>query len=567
MDSLSYTLSLIEPLPSRPQPLPRLAPQLLDRASFDVARKKKFPWRVRTSLQRTLQEQVTEILRRHHRRLRDNGIRNAAALVMDVQSGCALAYVGNVTAASRIDGAEGQDVDIITAPRSTGSVLKPLLYAALLDAGCILPGSLIPDVPISIGGYMPRNFDRSYEGAVPASMALARSLNVPAVKMVQLYGIPRFCSLLRSLAMTTLTRPPDDYGISVILGGVEGSLWELTGIYAGLARTVNQFHDERIPEGDLGHAFFAPSYLALPGPDRSKTISRSPLSAGACWAALEAMKEVARPGEEAAWKDFVSSTRIAWKTGTSFGFRDGWAIGCTPHFAVGVWVGNATGEGRPGLVGIETAAPILFEIYDLLPERQWFETPELDLRRIAVCKKSGYRLGPACATADTVLAPAAGLHAGPCPYHQIIHLDAAGRFRVSSECESTDRMRHVSWFVLPATLESYYRRRHSDYIPLPSIRSGCTGSPEQHAMGLIYPNPNAAIYIPREIDGSTGRAVFQATHRDPAAVIYWHLDDNYLGSTTRIHEIAVNPDSGSHRLVLVDSKGERLERIVSVVPR
>jgi penicillin-binding protein 1C len=566
LDSLSLALARAEPLPGAPRPLPDRAPHLCDRIVINIPRNGATArqFRVRTTISGPLQDLAREIVNRHGRAAAGNGIRHFGAVVLDVEKGAAFVYVGNVPCGDSGTAADGCRVDMITARRSTGSVLKPLLYAAMLDAGELLPGTLIPDIPTSIGGYTPQNFNRGYAGAVPAATALARSLNVPAVRMLVTHGVGRFHRSLTKVGMTTLFRPADEYGISLILGGAEGTLWELTGIYAGMARCVNDFGTPALP---ARNPFFPPFFSAEAGLCRgAKAAGESPLSAAACWLALQAMEEVARPGEESAWREFSSSKRIAWKTGTSFGFRDAWAIGCTPQYAIGVWAGNASGEGRPGLIGIEVAAPVLFDILNILPQGGGgFPKPEAELCRIAVCRQSGFRAGSWCPETDTAPAPIKGLETGACPFHQLVHLDKTGRGRVSSLCADIASMTHRPYFVLPPEIETYYRRGHADYLPLPPLAAGCADAGGIAAMGLIYPHSDAAIFIPRERDGTRGAAVLEAAHRDANATIHWHLDETYIGSTSDIHQMGVAPAAGAHILVLVDNEGRRLEKKLTVI--
>jgi penicillin-binding protein 1C len=567
MDSLGLAASVAEPLVGQPLRLPDYAPHLLERAYAASRRSKAADYRIKSTIDCALQERVIDIVKRRHAALAAGGIHNMAALVLSVNSGEARAYVGNAGLEDTARGRYGNDVDVITAPRSTGSVLKPLLYAGMLDAGALLPTTLIPDIPTSIGGFSPQNFCRSYEGAVPARTALARSLNIPAVRMVQRFGVGRFYDLLVKLGMTTINRPADDYGISVILGGVEGRLWDLCGIYASIARKVNEYHGHPLDKGPP--CFSPPSYVSDPSAGNKRGfLPDDPLSASACWCALCAMVEVVRPGEEATWREFSSTRRIAWKTGTSFGFRDGWAIGCTPEHIVGVWVGNASGEGRPELIGIESAAPVLFDIFNILPRGGWFLKPEAELRSVRVCKQSGFIAGPFCPEASTINAPEAGLRSAPCPYHRMIHLDKSGSWRVSDDCEPVAEMLHKPWFVLPPTMEYYYRQHHADYAPLPPLRTGCAKDLEHATMGLLYPHSgDAALYLPRGTDGKRGNSVFEATLKNPAGVIHWHIDDEYIGTTTGIHQLSVSPAPGKHVLVLVNDQGERLERTFTVLDK
>jgi len=576
IDRLTCSLAKAEPLPSAPHPLPMLAPHLLGRVrqerdalTEEIKRTGRSSGptqtvysRVSTSLDGTLQERVTEIVRRHHLYLAGNGIHNAAALVLDVNTGEALAYVGNIPDFTDHD--HGNFVDVVTSSRSTGSILKPLLYAAMLDSGELLPRELVPDIPTRIGSFMPENYNKTYEGAVSADKALARSRNVPAVRMLYAYGVDRFYNVLKDLGMTTLHRPASGYGLTLILGGAEGTLWDITGIYAGMARTVNSFFGD--PPG-RGSPFFRPGYTLGYEPD-SDGRGNFVIGPAACWLTLQAMLEVSRPEEESSWRSFASSHRIAWKTGTSYGLRDGWAVGVTPRYAVGVWVGNADGEGRPGLTGIATAAPILFEIFGILDYQDWFGTPESDMVEIEVCSHSGYRAGPYCEDTERMFVPLAGLRSRSCPYCRLVQCDAERKWRVHGSCERISAVHPVSWFVLPPALEWFYRSGHADYRPLPPYRSDCAESAadaEDASVSLIYPRKNGEIYVPVELDGSRGRTVFEAVHRNPALRIYWHLDDEYLGSTVDIHQMALRPEPGFHTITLVDENGERVRQAFRVL--
>ena len=348
-----------------PVSLPQLAPHLLQRFKGDAKANKNLPSKLKTTIDINLQKNVIDILNQHHNVLKGNGINNACALVLDVETGNVLAYVGNIYNPSNPE--LESDVDVIKAPRSPGSALKPILYAAMFSDGMILPNSLVPDIPTQIGGYAPQNFDLSYDGAVPASQALSRSLNIPAVKLLQQYKYQRFYDLLKQLGITTLNRPADNYGLSLIFGGSEVTMWDLAGIYAGMARTLN--HQKKNNGLALKEDFHPPNYFVNNKPV-NKTASDdviNSLDATSIWFAFQAMEEVMRPGEEGLWQEFSSSQQIAWKTGTSFGFRDAWAIGITPKYVVAVWTGNTDGEGRAGLIGVQTSAPIMFDIFRELP--------------------------------------------------------------------------------------------------------------------------------------------------------------------------------------------------------
>ncbi len=568
IDSTACELAKLEPLPDDPKPLPRLAPHLLERFKREATPGDYT--RAQTTIDRNLQNMVSQIVEQHHRFLKGNGINNACALVLEVETGKTLAYVGN---AYHPENPELQShVDIITSARSPGSALKPLLYAGMLTDGLLLPHALVPDIPTQIGGYTPQNFDRDYDGAVPASVALSRSLNVPAVRMLRNYKYPRFYDLLKKTGITTLIKPADHYGLSLILGGCEVTPWDLAGVYAGVARALN--HAGRNKGKVLAKDFHPPYYLSANSQPQNPSAARpnkqstlnfiDPIAA---WYMFQAMEEVMRPGEEGLWKQFSSSQRVAWKTGTSFGFRDAWAIGVTPRYVIAVWTGNGNGEGRPGLIGVQAAAPVMFDIVRALPSCPWFAEPGSSYANIAVCHQSGFRANTNCSDVDTIKASPNSTNAMLCPYHTIVHLDATRQYRVTGNCTAPSAMVQKSWLVLPPVMEWYYKRKHFDYRPLPPYLPGCTAPGSYNSMDLIYPEPYAQIYVPRELSGEKGRTVFTAAHQKPDAKVFWHLDDTYIGTTVHFHQMALDPGPGKHFLTIVDEAGERITRQFEILEK
>lgn len=565
IDQTTANLSKSEPIPTQPLPLPQYAPHLLNRFKEERKALQISSTKLSSTLNYNLQLKVNEILKRYNNRYKANGINNIAALVLDVKTANVISYVGNNYQPENKE--LESHVDMIKAPRSPGSTLKPLLYASMLSDGMLLPHALVPDIPTQIAGYTPQNYDLGYDGAIAADKALSRSLNIPAVKMLQQYKYERFYDQLKKLKFSTLNQPADHYGLSLILGGNEVTMWDLAKSYMGMARTLNHFNEY---QGKYNpHDYDAPSYIKKPKPelDKGEIEPNSVLDHGAIWATFNAMEEVMRPGDEGLWEQFSSSQRVAWKTGTSFGFRDAWAIGLTPDYVICIWVGNADGEGRPGLVGIEAAAPVLFDIFRLLPNSKWFQTPNTKLKKIVVCKQSGFKAGDNCPEKRIDQVPFAGERTRICPYHQLVHLDASGQFRITDKCESPAQMQHVKWFVLPPAMEYYYKIKNSDYKPLPPFKPGCSDAGSQLAMDMIYPKNNAVVYIPVELDGTRGKVIFNVAHRNPRSKIYWHIDQNFMGTTQSFHQMAVNPTPGKHTLTLVDENGERLVQVFTILDR
>lgn len=558
MDYTSLELAKAEPLPNGPSDLPQRADHFLNYISGKGATGKV----TQSSIDGFLQSRVTRVLNAHHELLKTDGIHNAAVLVLDVKKNKVIAYHGNVPMAGNEHAAF---VDIIQAPRSTGSLLKPILYASLLDEGMILPKTLIPDVPTFYADFAPKNFTRKYDGVVHADMAISRSLNVPAVNMLKQYGYPRFHQKLRNLGITTLTQPADHYGLAMILGGSDGTLWDMANIYAGMSRTLSGFQENRSSYNTTNFDF---ADYAIGEEDRGFLEDLSMLKASSIWFTFQAMLEVYRPDEDASWKMYSSARKVAWKTGTSFGYRDGWAIGVTPEYVVGVWVGNADGEGRPGLTGIKTAAPLMFDVFDLLPETSWFLPPRSELVMAAVDRQSGHLASPYSSQVDTVFIPKVGLRTAASPYHKRVHLDQSGEFRVNAACYPLNEMVSKNWFVLPPKEAYYFRKKNPTYQELPPLMDGCADEGLSIVvMDMIYPEPDAILYIPIQQDGTKGQLVFEATHRKLDAELHWHLDDTYLGSTSSQHAMGLQPTPGNHVIRIIDPEGNELIRNFKVLSK
>ena len=533
IDSSTYELAISEPLPDEPHALPHIAPYLVSR--FYQERNGEYS---RSTINKGIQTQVEDLAERWSNEFGRSDIRNLAILVIDIPSNQVVAYCGNVHF-DRKQG--GNQVDVIQAPRSTGSILKPFLYYAMLQEGSLLPDMLLPDVPVNINGFTPQNFSMQFEGAVPASEALARSLNIPAVTMLQRYGVPKFHSFLQQIGLKTINRSSSHYGLSLILGGAEATLWDVTNAYAMMGRSLLQ-----LPQRSCS--------LLLP--TSRITESTDPFQPGAVWETFDALKEVNRP-EEIDWKSIPSMQTIAWKTGTSYGFRDAWAVGVTPRYAVGVWVGNATGEGKPGLVGAQTAGPVLFDIFNLLPSSSWFTRPAGIFVEAEVCRKSGHLKGRFCDETDTLLVLPAGLRTEACPYHHLVTLSADESQRIYENCANTEPTLRKSWFTLPPVWEWYYKQHHPEYKPLPPFKAGC-GEDTFQPMQFIYPPMNARIKLPKQLDGSKGFLTVELAHNNPNATVFWHLDETYQAQTQDFHKISLQPAAGKHSLTAVDGEGNTI---------
>lgn len=535
-----FDLAIMESLPDKPKRLPQKALHYLMQAKQKGFEGK----RVHSSINIDMQTKLERIVGIHSNMLSQNGVHNAAAIILDAKTGDVLSYVANSSNQKK----HQKDVDMIMASRSTGSILKPFLYAEMLQEGSLAPNTLLFDVPTRIGGYAPKNYHENYQGMVPAKDALARSLNIPAVLMLQQFGIARFKSTLTNHGLTTFNRPAGHYGLSLILGGGEAKLFELCHVYQYWVKQLHENGANTIHKFDHIH---------------SVPPQRTQLDPASIYLAFEAMAEVNRPEEEANWLEFEDGRKVAWKTGTSFGFRDAWAIGVTPEYIVGVWTGNADGEGRPGLTGTQASAPILFQAFNMLPRTGWFEKPNAHLHSYKLCEQSGYRMSDNCERGIPTLTPKNGTLIPSCPFHKVVHLDEKSEKRVVGSCYPPYKMKHSKWFVLPPLAEKFYQSRQPGYEELPEWLPIC--QPEQDVvMQFIYPQVNGEIMIPRLPNGKRGKVVFEVAHQNDNALVYWHLNNMFLGTTKGIHQKILVPPTGEQTLMVVDEFGNSIRRKIKV---
>ncbi len=525
ISDLEYETAIAEPLPEKPKPLPQMTPHYMAYLNAQGLKGQ----RIESDIDRNIQAGVNTIVSRHFDRNVNKGIANLAVLVLDVETGKTVAYVGN-TPCSETD---KRHVDIVQAPRSTGSILKPFLYAKAMQNGQLTPQMLVADYPTRINGYAPQNYDESYDGMVPASQALARSLNIPAVRLLSGYGVTRFKQNLKEFGLTTLFRPANQYGLALVLGGAEANLWDLSHAYAKLSTAAQN----------------------------TKQIDG--LSPSVAYEVLEAMSSVNRPKVEQYWTRFDGKQKIAWKTGTSFGARDAWAIGVTKKYVVGVWAGNASGEGVPGMTGSSTAAPVLFQVFQHLPNDQWFTKPTRDMKYVKLCKQSGQRFGQHCDASIKSYIPKPCMVSSACSFHQKIHISKTSGERVFANCESPNNTQTQSWFVIPTAAESYYKANHPAYVPLPKFKAGCAENTQD--LDVLYPLRNSVMRIPTLLSGKKGNIIFEAVHRRGDAELFWYVDKQFIATTTDVHQLDFQPKAGQHKLTVTDENGFEIIRSFKVL--
>jgi len=564
LNEIDYSLALTESLPSKPLALKDEAPHLTERVIREQGKGKL----VVTSINYKIQERLNELVNNYYEAVRYKEIHNVAVLVNHIKTGEVMAYIGNVNFNNYGD--HGGQVDIIDSKRSPGSLLKPVLYALAMDEGMLSPKQLLPDIPLYYKGFAPQNFDKRFMGAVHADKALQSSLNVPFVNLLKDYGYENLLAKLNRMGLESMDKEAGHYGLTMILGGGEVKLWEINSLYSGMARTLIKYNSTKGVDRYYSEEYMPLSYYPKKDNFAFKTDEKEGLiSAGAIWLTFEAMKELSRPGSISNWKKFSSTTPISWKTGTSYGHKDAWSVGLNDQYVVGVWLGNADGEGRPDLIGTQMAAPLMFEVFSVLSNmdgatKERLYAPIANLHKENTCKISGFRAGPNCKEVIYDYLPNAIVQPPACPHHKQIFLNEDQDFQVNASCYPIHKMVKENWFVLPASQSYYYRKHNHSYQSPPDFLSDCN-SQNERVMEMVYPKNHAKLYIPIEIDGKPGQAIFQVAHHNQDTPIFWHLDGEYIGMTRQIHKMGFSPPGGQHKLDLIDKNGFAIEVNFNVI--
>ena len=533
IDAETFGLARLEKVPDGVRPLPMDAPHLARR----LASRHRSTY-IRTTVQRDIQKQSAELVDRHTAFMRRMGVHNGAALIAETRTGKVRAYVGSQ---GFLDNRNQGQVDGVAAARSSGSLLKPFLYALAIDEGLLLPETRIRDLPIHYGGYSPGNADGDFNGLVSAREALVRSLNVPAVRLLGEYGMDPFYGFLKSAGLTTLFRSSGDYGLPMILGGVEVRLWDMALCYRALA-SGGRFSPLRVLAGT--------------------PVAEGPalISPGACFLTLNMLRDLKRPGAEYYWHQYQNRWPVAWKTGTSYGKRDAWAVGVSPEWTVAVWIGNFGGRGNANLSGASSAAPLLFDLFNMLPKRRehaWIDTPINDLGRLQLCADTGFRAGPHCERPVSVQAPSHMKPLRTCPYHRTLQVTLDGSHRVCSLCWQPKGRRSVRRLVFPADVAEFLRER--GHVPgvVPPHKPDCPAGTGPHPLKITYPQQNARLWLPRDFGGRRQKIAMRVAHRERDRILYWYLDDRYMGYSRGRHVLAAELSRGWHTLDVVDGIGNR----------
>jgi len=534
-----YKHSSSESVPSKIISFPMIAPHICEYLKNLYGRKK---FHIKSSISKEFQLRSEKLIKGHLKYLETLGINNGAVVVTETKSGKVRVYCGsqdfsNYENSGQVDGA--------IAPRSSGSILKPFLYALAIDERNILEKTLIKDIPTYFGSFSPSNASKFFSGVVTAKEALIKSLNVPAVRLLNYYGLHKFYVFLKKCGLTTLTRFPDEYGLTLILGGAETKLTELVGLYRGL--------------GNYGK--FSP--LVFTNEDINIGEMSELISPESSFLTLNMLRELKRPGAEYYWEQYQSKTPIAWKTGTSYGQRDAWAVGVSPEWTIGVWIGNFSGKGNPELAGYSCAAPLMFDVFNYLPKKlsgEWFRKENLNFRQVELCNATGFLAGENCVETIRVNAPSGSGIVRLCPYHLSIYVSLDEKMSVCSLCWEQGKYKKIKKSIFPPDVAQFLRERGDIIDSIPAHNKKCISGTESNPIQILYPVNDAKILIPVDFNRKIQNITMRVAHRFRDREIFWYIDGIYKGTTKNKHKMVVDLSEGWHVLEVIDRNANSAKR-------
>ena len=522
-------------LPADRQPAPFRAPHFAE-----LVRRQNLATQVmHTTLDLETQRAVELQVGSRKAQLRREGIGNVAVVILDNESRGVAALVGSAGYADSIY--QGQ-VNGATARRSSGSTFKPFLFALAYDRGLIVPESPLLDVPYDYAGYVPENYDRRYRGQVSASEALVQSLNVPAVHLLSRTGLRDFHKLLIAGGLASLDRPSLEYGLPLVLGGGEVRLIDLANLYASLG------------QGGLHRAL---RVLAGPRGPEERLFSRE-----AVYLTTQSLRGLRRPDLPQAWDLSLDTPAVAWKTGTSYGHRDAWAIGFSQEITIGVWIGNFDGSGVKGMSGAEHAGPLLFDLFRALePFGSRFEEPRgMEIDTVEVCSVSGQLPRTYCPETKEIVSIRGRSNFQVCRVHRRIFVDLETGLRLDGPCLSSSPYTTRVVEILPPQLSAWRRRQGEPVDALPRRARTCNQVAFRGGPRIISPDAATPYLLRRGTPRAHHQSIALTALAQPGR-LYWYQDGLLMASGEADETIFLDPGTGRHELVVIDRSG-RSDRVI-----
>jgi len=486
---------------------------------------------IKTSLDPSIQQTAENILLRNIRKVFYKGITNGAVLVVDNKNSSVVAYCGSADFFD--EGSFGQ-VNGITAIRSPGSTLKAALYAYAFDDGNLTPQMKFADIPTDFHGYQPENYDLKFYGNVSTEFALVNSLNIPAVKLLEEVGLNNFINFLEGCGFNQIEKQKNKLGLSMILGGCGTNLQELTRLFTAFARQGKLYPLNFIQADDRenGEQIFSEesSYLVA--------------------SILSGMNRT----DVADLNNYSKLPKFAWKTGTSYGKRDAWAIGFNPNYTIGVWMGNFNGVGSPNLSGSEVAVPLLFELYNAIDynsDLKWFEPPE-NLYKREVCSESGLVPSKYCPSVIVDFAIKDKSHNEFCTIHKPVYVNASETIQYCTGCLPSADYKKVVYPVYQPELTVWLSQNKLDFKIPPTHNPECTAKFAEEGPKILSPSDDYEYFV----EEKSGQEILLLAASDSRVKThYWYVNGKYFNKSKPGEKIFFKPQEKELNITCLDDKG------------
>ncbi len=529
--------ALTEPFEAKRRPAPKYAPHLSRRLKNTVIRTPI----IKTALKFNQQLEVEGITKNYIERLKRINIHNAAVLVVDNTTHNVVCYVGS---ADFFDKTDGGQVDGVTAVRSPGSALKPYLYAKVFERGVATPKTILNDVPLNVAGYEPENYDEKFHGKISVTQALALSLNIPAVKLLDKVGVEIFVKELVKANFVTIKKQRKGLGLSLILGGCGVTLEEMATLYAALANYGN-YTPLNYLKGDS-----TPLKIPIVSPE-------------AAYLVTDVLTQITRPDLPNNYRNSPHVPKIAWKTGTSYGRRDAWSIGYNHNYTIAVWVGNFSGTGVPELSGAEIATPLLFEIFnkiDYNSSRYWYSPPtKIDIRN--VCSQTGDLPAEYCTDIVEDYYIQGISRTVVCNHKKMLSVSLDSTFSYCTTCQPNKGYYRKLYDNLPIELISYYEENKISYPKLPPHNPNCYRVFKDNAPQITSP-ANAREFLIEK--AASQKIMLSANTPTDVKYIYWYINDVFFKKTEAQQPIFFTPTIGKIKVSCADDKGRNSNVFITV---
>jgi penicillin-binding protein 1C len=527
-----------EPFEPRKSKLPNFAPHFSTRLSIRYPRTTE----IHSTLDARIQQLASTLTKNYSNRLHSQSIFNASVIIIDNKTSSVIAYVGSN---NFYDTLHAGQVDGITATRSPGSTLKPLLYAKAFEAGLVTPKKMMLDIPINYSGYVPENLDLSYRGMVTMEDALINSLNIPAVNLLAEYGLERFLNDLDKAQMKTVLKQRKKLGLSVILGGCGTSLEELTTLFSIFAKkgTYSPLNFLRTESQQI---------------DTTRVLQEE-----SAYILSTMLASLTRPDLPTSVESNIAIPRISWKTGTSYGKRDAWSIGYNKQYTIGVWVGNFNGTGVPTISGAQSATPLLFELFSSLQYRGDVSPYELpsNLQQRMVCSESGDIPNSFCTSiVNDVFIPLRSSNK-VCTHLKTVTVSADETVSYCTSCQPVNGTTKRLYSNYPASLLAFYSSQGVKKNTEPPHNPECNRFYKQGAP-VITSIVNDKDYIIE--NDSTQKIQLSAVVQADVSMVYWYVNDKLISSSPASTPYFYKPKEGIQKISCSDDKGRNSTVTITV---